>query len=59
MKDRIEHLFKTFETMSDDDFTERELDFVISLESQYKKNRYLSDLQLNILEEIIRRGKER
>ena len=58
-KDRIGHLFKTIETMNDDQFTEKELNLLISYESQFKRKSWLSDLQIDILEDIVRRGKQR
>jgi hypothetical protein len=58
-KDRIDHLFKTIETMNDDQFTEKELNLLISYESQFKRKSWLSDLQIDILEDIVRRGKQR
>lgn len=58
-RERIKHLFDTIDTMSEDQFTERELDLLESFERQFKRNRWLGDLQLEILEDIVRRGRQR
>jgi hypothetical protein len=59
MIERIDHLFKTVDTMSEEQFTEVELHYLESFERQFKSKRWLSERQFEILEDIVRRAKER
>ena len=56
MQDRIEHIFKFMEY---DQLTDAQHDLIISFEDQFKRRGYLSDKQIDILEDIFRRAAEK
>lgn len=58
-KERIVHLFKTADTIREDDFTDWELNFIISIEEQFERKGYLTDPQLDKLEEVLRDARQR
>ena len=55
MQDRIEHIFKFMEY---DQLTDAQHDLVMSFEEQFKNKDYLSERQIEILEDIFRKAAE-
>ena len=55
-KDRVEHIFKFMEY---DQITDAQHSLVESFEEQFERKEYLSDRQIEILEDIFERAAER
>ena len=56
---RIKHIFKSIETMHENQFTDRELEIIESMESRFNQVSWLSDKSHELLEQIFRRAAER
>ena len=56
--ERIDHIFQSIELMDEDQFTDRELEILESLEEQYNRVS-LSPGQIDLLEKIYRRAQSR
>lgn len=59
MSERISHIFQTIETMNENQFSDRELEIIESMERQYYRKGSLSDPQEELLEEIYKRAQGR
>lgn len=56
VEDRIDHIFQFMEW---DELTDNQLDFVASLEMQWKNKHWLSEKQIEALESIFKQAAER
>jgi len=56
MEDRIKHIFRYMEY---DHILEKQHDLIISFEEQFNRKGYLSDAQIDILEDIFKRAAEK
>lgn len=54
--ERIDHIFQFMEY---DNLTDDQLDLIIKYENYYKKNRYLTDRQMEVLESIFKQAAEK
>lgn len=52
-KDRVEHIFKF---MAYDNLTDAQHDLIVSFEEQFERKNYLSERQIEILEDIFERA---
>lgn len=59
INERIDHVFASIELLHPDQFTERELEILQSIEGQYRRKRFISAAQGDLVEEISRRASER